>query len=124
MGSGSLAAMSIFESSWSEDMDEAEAVKLVQRAIRAGIFNDLGSGSNVDVCIIRKDQSVDYLRNDVTPNEVKPIRDQVQHSALLTMNPGVTPTLGETVVRPHPTSNKGMMVGLSDVDDTAMEIEA
>merc|ERR1712087_894470 len=46
MGSGSLAAMSIFESAWKEDMTEAEAVKLVQRAIGAGIFNDLGSGSN------------------------------------------------------------------------------
>ena len=32
------------------------------KAIRAGIFNDLGSGSNVDVCIIRKD-GVDYRRN-------------------------------------------------------------
>lgn len=30
-------------------------------AIAGGIFNDLGSGSNVDVCVIRKD-SVDYLR--------------------------------------------------------------
>ena len=35
---------------------------LVAKAIRAGIFNDLGSGSNVDVCIIRKD-GVDYRRN-------------------------------------------------------------
>jgi len=124
MGSGSLAAMSIFESTWREDMDEAEAVKLIQRAIGAGIFNDLGSGSNVDICIIRKDQSVDYRRNDVTPNEIKPLRDLVQHSELLTMKPGVTPTLGETVTLPHPTSNNGMMVGLTDVDSSAMEVEA
>jgi len=124
MGSGSLAAMSIFESTWREDMDEAEAVKLIQRAIGAGIFNDLGSGSNVDICIIRKDQSVDYRRNDVTPNEIKPLRDLVQHSEMLTMKPGVTPTLGETIILPHPTSNNGMMVGLTDVDSTAMEVEA
>lgn len=124
MGSGSLAAMSIFESSWKEDMDEAEAVKLVQRAIGAGIFNDLGSGSNVDVCIIRKDQSVDYRRNDVMPNEIKPIRDLVQHSSLLTMKPGVTPILGETLTVPHPTTNNGMMVGLSEVDVTSMEVES
>lgn len=38
-----------------------EAVKLVRDAIAAGIFNDLGSGSNVDICIITKDK-VDYLR--------------------------------------------------------------
>jgi len=124
MGSGSLAAMAIFESSWREDMDEAEAVKLVQRAIKAGIFNDLGSGSNVDVCVIRKDQSVDYRRNDVTPNEIQPLRDLVQHSSLLTMQPGVTPTLGQTVIVPHATTNNGLMVGLSDVDVTSMEVEA
>lgn len=45
-----------------DDMSEEEAVALVAKAIRAGIFNDLGSGSNVDVCIIRKD-GVDYRRN-------------------------------------------------------------
>ena len=28
---------------------------LVRDAIRAGIFNDLGSGSNVDLCVITKD---------------------------------------------------------------------
>merc|ERR1712232_265490 len=46
MGSGSLAAMSIFESGWTENMTEDEAVALVKRSICAGIFNDLGSGSN------------------------------------------------------------------------------
>jgi len=122
MGSGSLAAMAVFESSWREDLEEAEAVKLVQRAIGAGIFNDLGSGSNCDVCIIRKDQTVDYRRNDVKPNELQPLRDQVQHSALLTMTPGLTPTLGEPVVRPHPVQSSG--IGLADVEVTAMEVEA
>ena len=38
-----------------------EAMKLVRDAIAAGIFNDLGSGSNVDLCIITKDK-VDFLR--------------------------------------------------------------
>mmetsp|Transcript_1582 Transcript_1582/g.3511 ORF Transcript_1582/g.3511 Transcript_1582/m.3511 type:complete len:298 (+) Transcript_1582:171-1064(+) len=124
MGSGSLAAMAMFESSWREDMDEAEAVKLVQRAITAGIFNDLGSGSNCDVCVIRTDQSVDYRRNDLTPNEIKPIRDLVNHSALLTMQPGVTPTLGEVVVTPHPTTSSiGMTINTSS-SESAMEVEA
>jgi hypothetical protein len=35
---------------------------LVTRAIRSGIYNDLGSGSNVDLCIITKD-GAEYLRN-------------------------------------------------------------
>merc|ERR1712087_404129 len=124
MGSGSLAAMSIFESAWKEDMTEAEAVKLVQRAIGAGIFNDLGSGSNCDVCVIRTDSSVDYRRNDVTPNEIQPLRDMVNHSALLTMNPGVTPTLGETIVTPHPTTSSIGMTITPPSSDTAMEVEA
>ncbi|XP_017138150.1 proteasome subunit beta type-7 [Drosophila miranda] len=62
MGSGSLAAMSVFESRWKPDMSEKEAKLLVRDAIAAGIFNDLGSGSNVDLCVIRKD-GVEYLRN-------------------------------------------------------------
>eukprot|EP01041_Mallomonas_annulata_P007647 gene7647-15655_t len=55
MGSGSLAAMAVFETRYTEDMDEAAAISLVKDSIRAGIFNDLGSGSNVDITVIRKD---------------------------------------------------------------------
>lgn len=62
MGSGSLAAMSVFESRFKLGMEEEEAKKLVSDAIRAGIFNDLGSGSLVDLCVIKKDK-VDYLRS-------------------------------------------------------------
>lgn len=56
MGSGSLAAMSIFEAEYREGMTEDEAKELVAKAISAGIFNDLGSGSNVDLCVIKKDK--------------------------------------------------------------------
>mmetsp|Transcript_21440 Transcript_21440/g.34696 ORF Transcript_21440/g.34696 Transcript_21440/m.34696 type:complete len:287 (+) Transcript_21440:281-1141(+) len=68
MGSGSLAAMAVFESDYREGLDEEEAKELVARSIRAGIFNDLGSGSNVDLCVITKD-GVKYLRNHETPNK-------------------------------------------------------
>ncbi|TFK95701.1 proteasome subunit [Pterulicium gracile] len=68
MGSGSLAAMAVFESSWKADMDRTEALDLVSAAISAGIFNDLGSGSNVDACIITKD-GTEMLRGHMTPNE-------------------------------------------------------
>uniref|UniRef100_A0A8C2J0G4 Proteasome subunit beta n=1 Tax=Cyprinus carpio TaxID=7962 RepID=A0A8C2J0G4_CYPCA len=40
---------------------EEEAKRLVRDAIAAGIFNDLGSGSNIDLCVITKGK-VDYLR--------------------------------------------------------------
>eukprot|EP00795_Rhopilema_esculentum_P010202 gene10202-18880_t len=61
MGSGSLAAMSVFESRFKPDMELDDAMSLVQDGIRAGIFNDLGSGSNVDLCIITK-EGTRYLR--------------------------------------------------------------
>jgi len=61
MGSGSLAAMAVFEDRFRPDMPEEEAKELVADAIRAGIFNDLGSGSNVDLCVITKDK-VDFIR--------------------------------------------------------------
>ncbi|XP_054156675.1 proteasome subunit beta type-7-like [Oppia nitens] len=61
MGSGSLAAMAVFESGWKPDMNLEEAKKLVRDAIAAGIFNDLGSGSNIDLCVITK-AGVQYLR--------------------------------------------------------------
>ena len=40
---------------------EEDAKKLVRDAIAAGIFNDLGSGSNIDLCVITKG-NVDYIR--------------------------------------------------------------
>jgi 20S proteasome subunit beta 2 len=76
MGSGSLAAMAIFEKNYKDDMtvrrllrilhqrdhilrcalasQEKEAVDLVDQAIQSGIFNDLGSGSNVDICVLSR----------------------------------------------------------------------
>jgi len=65
MGSGSLAAMAVFEDRFKPNMTRAEAMQLVRDAIAGGIFNDLGSGSNVDLCIITKDK-VDYIR----PHEI------------------------------------------------------
>ena len=62
MGSGSLNAMAVFEDGYKDDMSREEAIELVTKAIRSGIFNDLGSGSNVDLCVITKDD-VEYLRN-------------------------------------------------------------
>jgi 20S proteasome subunit beta 2 len=69
MGSGSLAAMSVFESTWQPNLDRQGAIDICAEAIKAGIFNDLGSGSNVDVCVIEQDKPTQLLRNYMTPNE-------------------------------------------------------
>ncbi|KAL7434423.1 hypothetical protein ACHAXH_005393 [Discostella pseudostelligera] len=120
MGSGSLAAMAIFEADYRDDLSEDEAVSLVRRAILAGIFNDLGSGSNVDTCVIRTDGSVTMGRNDIMPNEVGPLRAQVKRSEVMNIGKGTTPILKSSFVK-----SKLMMmsggVSLADVTVTAME---
>ncbi|KAK4202230.1 nucleophile aminohydrolase [Triangularia verruculosa] len=68
MGSGSLAAMSVFETQWKSKLTQDEAVKLCADAIEAGIWNDLGSGSNVDVAIITPEKTI-LKRNYIKPNE-------------------------------------------------------
>ena len=67
MGSGSLAAMAVLETDYRENMTQEEAQALVVKAIEAGVYHDLGSGSNVDVCLIKKGK-VDYKRNFKSDN--------------------------------------------------------
>merc|ERR1712054_25805 len=90
MGSGSLAAMSVFEARYKDDMTRDEAIVLVRDAIRAGIFNDLGSGGNVDVVVIAKNQPAEILRN-YEPLDIEPERRPVNFA------PGATAILSEKV---------------------------
>lgn len=92
MGSGSLAAMAVFESQWQKDLDRESAINLVSAAISAGIFNDLGSGSNVDVCVITA-AGTEMLRNHVKPNE------RVQKERTYVFRAGTTAILGKTNIR-------------------------
>jgi 20S proteasome subunit beta 2 len=119
MGSGSLAAIAVFEADYRDDMEEEEAVRLVQRAILAGVFNDLGSGSNVDTCVIRTDGTVSMGRNDIMPNEVKPLREKVKRSDVLNMREGTTAVLKSTFVKAK--GGFGGGVTLADVTVTDME---
>jgi len=99
MGSGSLAAMSVFENEWKENMSEPEAVDIVQKAITAGIFNDLGSGSNCDVTIIRLDGTVEIRRGALKENPVEPLRSMINRSSKFTMGKGTTAVLKDTFVK-------------------------
>ncbi|GLG97811.1 hypothetical protein R5R35_009488 [Gryllus longicercus] len=107
MGSGSLAAMAVFETRWKPDMDEEEGKKLVRDAIAAGIFNDLGSGSNVDVCVIRKN-NVDYIR----PFDVANVKGQKQGSYVF--DKGTTAVL----------STRSIPVDIEDISITPIEPES
>ena len=62
LGSGSLAAMGIMETTYKDNMTEEEAKAMCVAAIEAGIYHDLGSGSNVDICVIKKGK-VEMFRN-------------------------------------------------------------
>lgn len=91
MGSGSLAAMAVFESRWHPQMDEEAGKQLVRDAIAAGIFNDLGSGSNVDLCVIKKG-TVEYLR----PFDIANVKGKRQGS--YRYNRGTTAVLLKKVI--------------------------
>jgi len=67
MGSGSLAAMAVFEAEYKSGMTQEEAMKLVKDAIRSGIDNDLGSGGSVDLMVITAD-GYKHHRNIERPN--------------------------------------------------------
>jgi 20S proteasome subunit beta 2 len=66
-GSGSCAAMAILENNYKDNMTREEAINLCVKAIEGGIYHDLGSGSNVDVCIITKGKH-EVLRNFKSDN--------------------------------------------------------
>ena len=71
-------------------------MELVKNAILAGVFNDLGSGSNVDITIIRKSGEVTVLRGYQTPNDVAPYRAQFPRPKALTVPKGATVVIKET----------------------------
>ena len=78
MGSGSLAAMSVFESGYRSDLTLEECKKLAHDAICAGIFNDMGSGSRVNMTVIKSDGSVEHFR----PYDC-PVGDRYNHIIVL-----------------------------------------
>ena len=98
MGSGSLAAMSVFETQWKPELTEAEAIALCSQAIESGIFNDLGSGSNVDVAVITSEKTV-LKRNYIRPNE----RSQKLKSYVF--KKGTTAVLNEKIIRKEDLGN-------------------
>jgi len=98
MGSGSLAAMAVFEAGYKDNMERQEAVDLVENAIASGVFNDLGSGSNIDITVIsleedRKTVSTQVLRNYKTPNvrKIPPARYEFPKGTTAILTETVTP---------------------------------
>ncbi|KPP74772.1 hypothetical protein Z043_106043 [Scleropages formosus] len=88
--SGAAAAMSVFEDRYKPNMELKEAKTLVRDAIAAGIFCDLGSGSNVDLCVITK-AGVEYLRGYDQPAQKGRKQGEYKYK------PGTTAVLTKTV---------------------------
>ncbi|XP_056877516.1 proteasome 20S subunit beta 13a, partial [Takifugu flavidus] len=84
MGSGDLAALGILEDGFKHDMEVERATELVRLAIHAGIMSDLGSGNNIDICVITRDR-VDYIR----PYQESEYKDS--RKTRYKYRPGVTP---------------------------------
>lgn len=75
LGSGGLAAMAVLEQGYRPNLSLKEGKALIAKAIQAGIDNDLGSGSQVDLCIIKgrggeKEDEVEYIRAAVPAQEL------------------------------------------------------
>lgn len=96
MGSGSLAAMAVFESKFKDDLTMEEAKQLVYEAVSAGIYNDLGSGGNVDLCVITSEGS-ELIRGFATENDRK-----FRHPTGYSFPAGTTPVVpgSEKLVKP------------------------
>lgn len=114
MGSGSLAAMSIFETQWKASLTETEAVELCSQAIQAGIFNDLGSGSNVDVVVIGKDKTT-LKRGYLKPNE------RTEKLKGYIFEKGTTAVLKEKVISKN---DLGRFIDIEQVEHEHMDVDA
>lgn len=73
LGSGSIDAMAILESSLGAlngNITVDRAVEIIRQSVKAGIMNDLGSGSHIDICAIKscevkrwRELSIDIVEN-------------------------------------------------------------
>ncbi|XP_038628607.1 proteasome subunit beta type-10 [Tachyglossus aculeatus] len=90
MGSGQAAAIATLEDRFKPNMTLEEAQQLVAEAVTSGIMNDLGSGSNVDLCIITQ-EGVQSHR----PYSIHGQKGERQSS--ISYKPGITAVLSETV---------------------------
>lgn len=116
MGSGSLAAMSVFETQWKPQLTQDEAVKLCADAIESGIWNDLGSGSNVDVAIITPEKTI-LKRNYIKPNE----RTQKLKSYAFPV--GTTAVLNEQIIHKKDIAKYVSVHELTETSGDKMEVD-
>lgn len=106
LGSGSLAAISVLETKYQPDLERHEAMELVKEAIEAGIFNDLGSGSNCDLVVIDEEKATPY-RGYSKPNE------RATKQSKYTYDRGTTAVLKEDIYK---------FVTVQDLDEMQVDV--
>eukprot|EP01008_Symbiontida_sp_HLA12_P001558 NODE_2687_length_455_cov_381.072289_g2666_i0.p1 GENE.NODE_2687_length_455_cov_381.072289_g2666_i0~~NODE_2687_length_455_cov_381.072289_g2666_i0.p1 ORF type:complete len:111 (+),score=28.61 NODE_2687_length_455_cov_381.072289_g2666_i0:40-333(+) len=84
--------MAELEAGFRDDLEEEQAKALVAKAVLSGVYNDMGSGNNVDLVVIKRGQPAQVLRPYLTPNPRK-YRKPEGYS----FPPGTTPVLRTTV---------------------------
>ena len=100
LGSGGLAAMAVLESRHRSDLTVEEAIQICKDAVGAGITNDLGSGSQIDLCIISatgvkyqravvKEESLPMSRGERASDELLRQRNAAADSTMDTVLDGV-----------------------------------
>ena len=116
MGSGSLAAMAVFETQWKPSLTREEAIKLCSDAIEAGIWNDLGSGSNVDVAVITAEKMT-LMRNYLKPNE------RTKKLGSYKFPKGTTAVLNEQVIKKEDITKYVTIHDLTEESGDKMEVD-
>ncbi|CAN6613592.1 proteasome subunit beta type-2 [Trichomonascus vanleenenianus] len=112
LGSGSLAAMAVLEAKWHRGITKDEAMALCAEAIESGIWNDLGSGSNVDMVVMEVGKDSTLHRNYRTPN----VRGQKEKSYKF---PKGTTAVLDTKIR-----DRVEVIDLTETIQQPMEIDA
>jgi 20S proteasome subunit beta 2 len=85
-----------------EDIDIGDAIKAVRQAVHAGIMNDLGSGSHIDICVIEK-KGVRQWREILSSNLNDEKKLKISASAILD---------GDDMVKHHSIQNENISSGL------------
>jgi hypothetical protein len=99
---------------------EDEAVALVRRAVRAGIENDLGSGGNVDLCVITAAGAV-VTYGVEHDHEVAPLRARYKRPNARIVPRGSTIVLETTFVPSKCSAQHGDALALGVHEETKEE---
>lgn len=121
LGSGGLAALGVLEEGYRPDLTLEEAVTLVQRAISSGIRNDLGSGSQVDLCVIYPNGTSRHTRCAVPEEVLKDVPPAGAEMPPKGGNDGPTSTGGGVVVGP---TTRGKSLGVNGFGNMPFAIES